>query len=222
MPTRLEGDVYISGNLQVGAGLSVPANTLHGSAFKADAEIDRDQMAQDPLKVFPVPMTDFRVWDAVTSLLPATGGTDDLGLYTGTFGTDSPNIKTGDVKAAGAVTRRARVQIPLPMEYEDGETVQLRLKAGMQTTVADVSATIDVEVYRIERDGTVGADLCGTAAQSINSLTLADKTFDIDEATLVTGDILDVRVTIATNDAATATAVIAMLVAMELLADVRG
>jgi hypothetical protein len=222
MPNRIEGNLLVTGSLQVQEGVSLPAASLSGAMFRADAEILRTQLKQDPLKVLPVSLLNFRVWDAVASGLPAAAAADDLGLLTGTFATDSPTIQTGDLKAAGATTRRGRVIVPLPFEYEDGETVSLRLAAGMLTTVADVAATIDLEVHRIERDGGVGADLCATAAQSINSLTLADKTFNLTAATLVAGDLLDVRLSIAVNDAATATAVIGLLAAMELLCDVRG
>jgi hypothetical protein len=222
MPNRIEGDLYVAGSLQVGGAVALPAGGLAGSHLKADAEIFRSQLKQDTLKIYPVNLLSFRVWDAVHTILPNPSANDDLGLYTGTFGTEAPTIKTRDVKALGAVTHRARVVVALPTEYDTGETAQFRLKAGMLTTVADVSAMIDLEVYRILRDGTVGADLCATSSQSINSLTLSDKTFDLDEATLVQSDLLDCRVSIATNDAATATAVIGILAAMELLCDVRG
>jgi hypothetical protein len=222
MPSRIENDLYVGGALVVAGTVSLPAGTLSGSHFRTDAEITRHQLKQDPLKVYSISLLAFRIWDALQTNLPGTPADDDLGLHTGTLGTDAPTIRTRDVKALGAVTHRARVVVALPMEYDDGETVQVRAKAGMLTTVADVSATIDLEVYRILRTGAVGGDLCVTAAQSINSLTLADKTFDLDESTLIAGDLLDIRVSIATNDAATATVVQGVLTALDLLCDVRG
>lgn len=91
----------------------------------------------------------------------------------------------------------------------------------MKTTVADVSATIDVEALELLEDGTVSADLCTTAAQNINSTTYDDFDFVITSTTLVAGSRLQVRISIATNDAAGATAVIGVLHNLSLRCDCR-
>jgi hypothetical protein len=188
----------------------------------AGADIATTKIAQRVLATLNHPLHNFRTWDALATNLPGTPASDDLGLVTGTFGTDTPYIGTGDLKAAGATTRRAGIIIQLPEDYEDANTVNIRCIAGMKTTVADVSATIDVEAYRIDEDGTLGAsDLVSTAATTINSLTAANKDFTVDASTLVKGDALMVRVSVAVNDAATATAVIGALWAFKLLADLR-
>lgn len=221
MASRLEGDTHCTGRITA-ESMGIPANSLDNAGVKSDAAIARSKLAQDTLKAFDVKLTDFRVWDAMQTPLPGTSATDDLGLYGNTFATASPLVRTYDVKAAGAQTLRARVLIPLPIEYDAGETVTLRLFSGMITTIADVSATIDVEAYESGGDTTISADLCTTAAQSINSLTFANKDFTITPAGLTGGDLLDVRVTIAVNDAATVGAVIAGFGKAQLLADVRG
>jgi hypothetical protein len=188
--------------------------------FAADANVARSRSAERSLLSYPVDMLDARVWDALHTLLPATGGTDDLGLYTNAvFGTLSARIKTGDVKAAGAVTRRARWLLPIPALFVDANSVQIRALAGMETTVADTSATVDFEAHLLQADGTVSADLVTTAAASINSLTLANKDFDLTSASLVPGSVLDVRMTVVTNDAASVTAVIAAVAALSLRCD---
>lgn len=203
------------------AEASVKDEVIKDRHLHPTADIQRTKLTQRALVSFPVNLLDARVWDAVQTVLPATGGTDDLGLYTGTFGTSGNRIKTGDVKAAGAVTRRCRFFIPLPDGHEAGEDVQIRCFAGMETTVADVSATIDVEAYEVQADGTLSADLVTTAATTINSLTLANKDFTLTPTNLAPGDVLDVRVSIATNDAASATAVIGALAHLILRCDVR-
>jgi hypothetical protein len=59
-----------------------------------------------------------------------------------------------------------------------GETITLRLSAGMLTTVASSSCTVDVEMYLTNRESLVsGSDLCATSATTINSLTFANKDF---------------------------------------------
>lgn len=204
----------IDGNLLVQGTLSV-ASTFNG--------VTRASINQTELAKLNIPHTDWRVWDAFGTNLPATSAADDLGLYGGTFATDSPAIKSYDVKAAGAVTLRARAVVRLPLEYDDGQSVKIRASAGMQTTIADTSATIDFEAYLSNEAGSItGSDLVTTSATSINSLTAADKDFTLTTTALTAGCFLDIRMTVVTTDGATATAVIARIGAVKLLCDVRG
>jgi hypothetical protein len=163
------------------------------------------------------------VWDAYQTNLPGTSANDDLGLIGGTFATGSPSIQTSDLGGAGATSRYARAMIPLPVEYVDGETVILRFRAGMVTTVADTTATLDVEAFESDREAGIGADLCATAATTINSTTLADKDFTITATTLAAGEWLDVRIHIAINDAGDGGAGITGIIgSAELLCDIKG
>jgi len=123
------------------------------------------------------------------------------------------------LKAAGATTRRAALFVAVPHDFEAANTLTIRLYAGMLTTVADTSATVDVEVHVLAKAGTIGADLCATAATTINSLGATAKDFVATPDTLVPGDMLHIRVSVAVNDAATATAVIGGIWAIDLLAD---
>ena len=93
----------------------------------------------------------------------------------------------------------------------------------MQVTVADTSSTIDVELYKLGRDGLVsGSDLVTTAAQSNNSLTFADLDFAVTTSTLDPGDQLAIRVAATVTDAATGTEVTSVIGALEILADTQG
>lgn len=207
MTTTFSNDVRIQGDLKVTGSIPKP---------------NRSDLVQDNNQVYTVPLTQFRVHDALHTNLPGTAADDDLALATGTLGTDAPKLSAGDLKAAGATTRYGRVQVPLPPEYQDGETVTLRVSAGMETTVADTSATVDVECYEVDREGGVGSDLCTTSAQDINSLTFANADFTITPTGLSAGDLLDIRLAVAVNDAATGTAVTAVIGQVELLLDIKG
>ncbi len=134
---------------------------------------------------------------------------------------DAQAIPLDRCRVWGATTRYAGVSIEIPSDYEAGETIILRLIAGMKTATADTTATIDAQVYRNAEDGTVGGDICATAAQTINSLTAAAKDFVITATSINPGDILDVRIAIAVNDAAGGSAVIGRIVAIKLLTDRR-
>jgi hypothetical protein len=202
-------DVRISGTLAIKeTGVSAQTRT---SILK-----------QDALAIFPVNMTDMRVWDAIQTNLPGTAAADDLALIGTTFGSTAPRITAGDCKALGATSRYARFMVELPECYEAGETVTLSLSAGMVTTVASVSCTVDVECYKIDKITGIGSDLCTTSATTINSLVFAAKSFTITPSGLTAGDVLDVRLTIAVNDAATATAVTPTIAAIDLLCDIKG
>ena len=180
------------------------------------------EVVQTDNVVYPIQWTDWRVWDAYNTVLPGTSASDDLGLYGGAFGSAQPLIRTYDVKAAGAQTLRARAMVPLPDRYVAGQTVTIRLAAGMVTTVADTTCTLLVEAYRIGKDNSIGSQICPTGALTMNTLGMSTKSFTITASTLSAGDVLDVRMSIAVNDAATATAVIAAISGADLLCDIQG
>lgn len=202
-------DVRISGNLTI-------KDT--GIAAQTRATI----LKQEANAIIPIPLTGLRVWDAYQTNLPGTAATDDLALVGGTFATAPPVISAGDLKAAGATTRYARFQMQLPECYDAGETVTLRFSAGMVTTVADTSCTVDAQVYKLDKVTGIGADLCATAATTMNSLTFGNKDFSITSSGLTAGDVFDVRVAIACTDAASGTAVTPTIAAIDLLCDIKG
>jgi hypothetical protein len=185
-----------------------------------DGQIAKSALIASSLGAFPVRIDTLKVWDDLSANLPGTAATDDLAIIEGTFGTDAPTIQTSDAKAT-TVTQRLRYQYPLPENYVAGDDVQVRIRGGMITTVSDTTATVDVECYAHDGDGGVGSDLCATAAQTINSLTKADKDFVITTTGLTPGTVLDIRVTIAITDGATGTAVIGEIVSPVMLLDVR-
>src|SRR5574338_320399 len=97
--------------------VGIDEGSLKNRHFSDTCNLDPDKMGQRVLAEYSVPLTAFRVWDALQTNLPGTSATDDLGLITGTFGTDAVYIGTSDLKAAGATSRYARVLIPLPPNY---------------------------------------------------------------------------------------------------------
>jgi hypothetical protein len=206
-------ETIIPNDVRILGALRVP----NGDIFT----VPRSKLEQDNLAEYVIDLSSLYVFDS-GARLPNTSATDDLGYYPGTFASASPAIKTYDVKNAGAVTLYARFNVALPAEYVTGETVKMRFHAGMQTTVASASATIDLQAFKSDGELGIGSDLVSTAATSINSLTEADIDFTIDPATLSAGSLLDCRVAIAVNDSATGTAVIGYFGKLSLLCDVKG
>ena len=207
MTMRVSDDAVFEGDVKFPGGIST--------------KFARDQLSEDSAAVYTVNFMDLRVHDALQTNLPGTAATDDLALISGTFGTDSPSIQTSDAKAT-SVTQRARFLFQLPPEYVSAGTCTLRIRGGMNTTVSDGTATVDVEAYEADGDTAVGSDLCTTAATTINSLTFGNDDFTITPTTLSAGDWLDVRITIAITDSATGTAVIGELSQIQFLLDIKG
>ena len=172
--------------------------------------IPREDLEQDANKLFEIPPREMFVFDS-GAVLPTAGASDDLGFYQGTHGTNFPYVGTGDFKTT-SITRKARFTFTLPPEYVSDGALFVRMRAGMVTTVADTSCTIDVAAFKASSTaGAVitGSDKVSTAATTINSLTWDDIDFALDQSGFVAGDEIDVLVTIAGVDGAGATAVIA-------------
>lgn len=202
--------------------VSIPDGTLPGRALATNADILPSQMQLQSNKELSVPFTDLRVWDAMHTLLPAAGANDDLGLVTGTPGTDAPQVSTGDVKALGATSRKAAFEYVVPTNWADGESLELIIRAGMSSAVADTSAQLSIAAYRPDGDGAVGSDINQTSAQNMNSATAADFTFALDPASVDPGDRILIVVTIAINDGATASPVIGLIYDIRRNLDLRG
>lgn len=199
----------------------IPAEEILNFHVSANAAIERSKLATEQLKV-NIPLELVRVWDAFQTNLPTTASTDDLGLYPGTWGTDAITIKTSDSKAT-SVTQRGRFVFRVPENYDAGQSISICAHAGMQTTISDTTATIDVEVYKKnDSTGGAGSDLVTTGATTINSLTASAKEFIVTPTGIVAGDELDCRVTIAITDGATATAVIGRIMKLYALISVKG
>lgn len=179
-----------------------------------------DQMQVRAQREYVVPLTSLRVHDAFATNLPGTAASDDLALIGGTFATNSPTVQTSDSDDT-SVTQYARFMWALPPEYPASEDVILRINAGMNTSVASSSATVDAVVYRADDTGGIGSDLCATSAQSINNTTNADKDFTITDSTLNPGDVLDVRLVIAITDSGAGTACIGEIGKISFLVDVQ-
>lgn len=201
-------------NVQVQGNLAVAGNL---------PSYPRTSLATDTNQILALPFHIWRVWDAVATVLPGTSAADDLGYITGTHGTAGSYIGTSDLKAAGSTTRYARCLVVLPPEYVAASTVSVRFSAGCITTIADTAATLNIDVREVSRvDRTVGSNLYAGAALDIRSTTFAEKQFALSSSGLTAGDILDIKVTMIINDAATATPVIGAWNAAELYTTIQG
>jgi predicted RecA/RadA family phage recombinase len=190
------------------------------SASDSLTSVARSSLGQDDLAPYQIPNEAWQLWDSATrGLLGATAtSADDLIFTLGTIGTAASKITGSDFGGTSA-TQKARYQFTVPVEYVAGQTITLRAAAFTGTTVADTSSTIDFSVYRLAAPT---VDICATAAQSINALTVANKDFTITPTNVVPGDVLDILMTYAGVDAGDLGAIVPTINQVTLLLDVKG
>jgi len=222
MATIFENAVTFLGEVSIenATSITLPAAAVVNATVSSTAAIDRSKLAQET-KTYNLPFENFRVHDAFGTLLPGTSSSDDLGLYGGTYGTNTPRIATYDVKTL-STTLYARTTFTLPAEYDAAQAVTIRIKGAAVTTVASTTLNVDVECRKSNNEGGLGSDICATSAQSINNLSYTNRDFTITPTGLAAGDVLDIRISIIVVDAATGTAVIGSLGVVQALVAVRG
>jgi hypothetical protein len=201
--------------------LRLPDNSIAGRALLNNAEILRSQMKQVSYDTTPIPLSHMRTWDSMATNLPATAATDDLGFVTGTPGADSPMLSADDVKTTSSA-RKAAFELEVPGNWEDGESLAVRMRAAMETTIADGSCTIDLEAWLGDGTGAAGSDLVSTAAQDMNSVTPANFDFELTTSGVTAGDLITCVITITYADTATVTAVTPVIYSVSRRADTQG
>lgn len=186
--------------------------------------VSRGDAAVEALTEKSIPLSAWVVDGSPNSPIEEASNEEGLGTAeaaSGQFGTVANYLATDDEKNE-TTSKTARAQIPIPANYIAGQAIKFRFRSGMKTTVASTSASLDLECYKSDRaGGAPGNDLCTTAAQSINSLTLANKDFSIDETGLKAGDVLDIRITISIVDSATGTPVFGVVTHAAIMCGVK-
>ena len=208
-------------------GKARTSTTADGEEIQVDPDpglagtISRASIVQQDDVPYTIPLTSLRVHDAMQTSLPGTAANDDMGLITGTPGTDVPTLQGVDF--GGTTTdEKGTFEFALPAEYVSGQSITVRVRGAMLTTVSDGTATVDVECWNAGGDGAASADLCSTAAQSINSLTPANKDFVITPTSRAPGDRLLVRVAFAGSDTGNVGVMIPEITNIAVLLDIKG
>jgi len=165
--------------------------------------LERSKLAQETKK-YNIPFEDLRIFDSSSNaVLPNTASGSNLGLI---IATNDFYVQTSNAGGT-TVTQKMRFRWSVPAEYDAGQSLQLVFYGGMNTAVANGTATVDFAVYKTDPDtGLVGSDLSTTtAATTINSLTFSARAFDITATGIVNGDQLIAIMTIAITDSGTPT-----------------
>ena len=171
--------VNVSENLTVGGDATVTGTLGVTGAVTFDGGLGITS------QTVGIPFDNFRIYDNIDAIIDqAAADDDDLTLIQGTFGTNATTVETIDCGGLADTTQYAAFWFAMPTSYAAGSTVNLKANAGMVTTVADQSATLDFQCYvpdYANADATVSTDLITTAATSVNSTTFADKSFVLDD-----------------------------------------
>lgn len=164
--------------------------------------IARVKLTQEDAAAYPVSLMQCRSNTGLA--LTATEGAGIPSILGGGIGTGGLQI-AGEVANNETETTTFSFEFALPPEYVSGETVTLRLRssvAGAGTLGA--TKTIDVECYELGADGTVGSDLCATAAGTLVDDVNTTFDFTITPTGLAAGDRLQVFVQTSILETATA------------------
>ena len=172
-------------------------------------------------KEYPIPFTSCRRDDELHTSLPAVATSAIAALVTGTPGTNAPTIQGFDPGGTTAASKFA-FEFTLPPEYVAGAAASIRVKGKTTTSIADVSCTIDWNVYRDAGDGTVGADIMAASAFSINNTTAVQSDMTISASTLNPGDKIIVVGTIAGEDTGNVAAIVPTLFKIGMVLKIKG
>jgi hypothetical protein len=203
------------------AAISSSDWTIDATGAISNCTLTRDQLVQEDLASYPIPIYDLRhsaapVGDAIC--ITATSGNHILTYSAGVFGA------TSNAPSSSTVTDASVLLIPLPPEYVAGQTVTIRVNGLITAEPDPVTAagkSLDINCYEITKtSGAKGADICATAAQTL-TVTAAAYDFTITPTTLAAGDLLSVIITTVFEDDDGSEG-LAQINGVELLIDIKG
>lgn len=197
LPATLAGDGLSGSN---GSALAVPVDgssiETSGDALRVKAGgITRAMLTENALDIHEIPLSHFLGADGAPLAVSETAGDFFLNIGTNQMLIDGEATIDETEVSVGWFT------FTLPPNYVAAGDVKVRLVAGLiDAGVNEIgTCTIDLEVYKQADAGTVGSDLCATAAQPIQSagaaIAPAAIDFTVTATGLVAGDQFIVKVT---------------------------
>lgn len=207
----------------VSGSFTITDGSLTQDALSSATRIETTKLAARSLAEIRIPFVNLRKTDGTfDENLPDSTTTGDAfpSLVGGTHGTATPMVKTADFASASG-TQSFRFEAIMPPNYVAEDDIAIRVRARMATD-ADTSKTLDCLAFLEDGDGAVsGSDKCTTAAQTITT-SWANYTFVITSTGVSAGDMFDVQLDIALNDAATGSGVVCEISKISLLCDTQG
>ena len=184
---------------------------VNNAKIAADAAIARSKLAEESLVRYRIPLTLCRNADG--SVMDTAGGVGKFRIIAGGWGSGDLIVRQQDSSDTPA---RLSFEFPIPPEFIAAGSIQVVVRAKEPGFMSSFE-NVDVEAYELSTDGVAGADLNGTAAQTL-AATFDDYTFVIDGSGLAVGDKILVLVE-ANSHAATIGATIGSI---EIQQDIKG
>lgn len=217
-------DASPAGQILLGDGTDIVSTAISGASLSgagALSNVARASLQQDTIQPYTMPLNNMRKSASLGELLPTTASGTDMAIISGTFGSAYPTLQ-GEDFGGGSTDEECAFWFTIPPEYDSGESVTLQVTAGMLTTVADGSCTLDAECYKADGSGGVGSDLVATAAKDINSLSLSTNNFTITPTGLAAGNSLLFKLVFAGSDTGDLGVMIPTITAIAVLMDIKG
>lgn len=192
--TQYIGTPDVKKNLHVNGAL-----TVTGAVAIPDASLNRSKLTIESAVAFPIDLQSKMRNDDGT-VLTASASAGKFGITNGTH--SAPALKlVSEVANNNTKTDYMCAVLTLPPGYVAGSN--LTISATVSRTGAGTAGTntIDVEAYKLGTDGTVGSDLCATAAQN-TAATATVRNFTLTGTNLVRGDKLLVFFTVVLQESA--------------------
>lgn len=204
------------------AGTTTGTVRLSLQSIDGQAAVARSALVQDDAALYNIPLADW-LDTATGAKLGASAGTPSgaFGLTYGTHGSAGPKILS-EAASGNTKTNKMRRTFMLPPEYVAGQTVVLRVRCAETVAAAAVSTTIDAEVFKLDKDGGIGSDICATSLADVDGATAANKDFTITPTGLVPGDVLDIELTGVVTDTGETNGTVLEIYATELHLDIKG
>lgn len=152
-----------------------------------------------------IPLNAFKQTGNMKDALPDAADGTDLGLADAAGSPLATTAVAEDVDE----TDSADCYFTIPPNYKADEAFAIQVRCKIDTD-AKTDSTVDLEVKEVA-DGTLGADICGTAATSIQGQNAyADNSFTITDTNLAPGDLLHIKLTAAVDAGAAGTSQISI------------
>ena len=151
----------------------------------------RSGLEQDASQVYKLPLMAFRNNDG--SAMGVSAAATEFGIDAadgGGFWGNGNLTLNGTPANSTTATNYTAIEVPIPPEYDDGETiiVWVRIRHNTAGSPTVDTAAIDAEIYELGLDGEPGADLNGSAEHTDVSSSWAYKSFTPNPADVVKGD----------------------------------
>lgn len=187
-----------------------------GALTIAADSVERSMVAQEAAESYPIDLTALRTADLAGPLAVSDSqgaGDHYLALSSNTI------ILYGNSPSSSTETDTSYFTFSLPPEYDDGQTITLRVNC-LYTADGDTK-TVEAQVYKVNKtSGAVGSNLVSGGAQALTASAAATD-FTVDPTGLVGGDLFNCKLITVFEDS-NGTVGEAQVNSIEFLLDITG